>query len=434
MKINFSFINDKPEDGFKVYLKSLPFVNRENLEDIFEFYKSNNEEIIKSNSNSILIKGDVQSGKTNNIIYLMNHHSKNTKYFIFLSGHLNKLNEQNMERIDHAMNKNEYSYSMHNMNSKSLSQHYFDKMKVRHNEGKFIISGIKRIDNFKRIIENISLADPDSEIVIFDDESDSHTISNTFLEYRKNILKRKNVKYYSITATPYYNLYHFSHLYDEFFIYKSHSGYKGLKEFMETKTMRRAKDAESALSNLVVNSFIKKKGTILWNVTRLKREHKDWYLFIKEHLKKLKNVNGAFKNHIESKGLKIDNFNAYVHKLSKNISISNSDHVTNEKGEKIVIGRENMSRGITYEDLIGEYIFMNPQKFNPGKIMQSGRWFGTRQLSQMRIYMNEELLWAYEECLEMDNILLELTILSEFKKKVKAAEFQYLEIRKANNE
>lgn len=428
--IKFTFGRIENKKSFRTYLQTLPFVNINNIADVEDFYIKNNEKIISSSSRSILIKGEVQSGKTNNIIYLINKYANSNDYFIYLSGHLNDLNVQNKDRISFALNEMEHNFATLNMNADSINDNQIRRFKDEDKESKLIFFGIKKGEYLKNVFYSIIKFDPNARIIIFDDESDSHTISKSNIELRKQIMSYKNVtKYISVTATPYLNLYKYQNMYNEFFVYKSHSKYTGIHSFMQKnryKTSDSIDNESSILFNLILKLCQKGTGLIIWNDHRQIDHHKLTTSRIKGYISDFMKEAEDTQEILDKYNVTMDIYIRTLRTLFSNVYISNSKYTPQKKDVSLIVGRENMSRGITYEDLISEYIYMNSKKFNPAVIMQASRWFGSRSINEMVIFMNSELLCAYEECLQLEEMLEKYSLNDSFKDLYDSLDFEYL--------
>jgi len=429
MKVNslikFSF---KKNGSFKDYLNSLEYTNEDNIDSILDFYVKNNERIISEKHRRVLIKGEVQSGKTNNIIYLINKLANKNDYFIYLSGHLNELNIQNKDRIKNSLTYMEHNFIDVNMNTGSFDENQIKRFKEEDVNTKLIFFGIKRKEYLENIFNSIRSFDSKANIIIFDDESDSHTISNSQIKLRNELLKFDNIKaYISITATPYLNLYKYQDDYEAFYIYKSHDKYTGINEFIDSYKVSDSHEDITILFNLILYVAKNNNGQIIWNQNREKKEHLNAFSQIKYDIKSLMSDKSRVRvRGIESRGIEYEDYKNILNTLFKNTSISNSKYKPIFNETSILIGRENMSRGITYENLISEYIYINSKKYNPAAIMQASRWFGSRNLSKMFIIMNQRLISAYEECVKLEKMTDQFKLTSSFKDEYDNQHFEYL--------
>ena len=400
--ISFKFKKDK---GFKAYIKSLEYVKDNNIDNILEFYIKNNNKIINSNNKSILIKGEVQSGKTNNIIYLIDKLSEKADYIIYLSGSLNELNEQNKNRIQKSLFFLKYKYFNVNMNRNSFDENQIYKFKKESPNSKIFFFGIKNKDYLNNIYESIYNYDNKSKIIIFDDESDYFNISKEQIILKKKLINSNNVvRYISITATPYQNLYKNQELYNEFIVYESHDKYMGINNFLDKYKNIDGYNEKDILNAMVYKVSKNNEGIILWNVDKRKHIHSLEEKKIKRMLIELKQEKEKFSKQFKLSNLDKNNYFEALDIFSRNRFIINSNHKLDVIGKyAIFIGRNKMARGITYQNLICEYINMNPKFFNPSVIMQASRWFGTRDTNKMNIYMNYKLIQAYKECLILEH-------------------------------
>jgi hypothetical protein len=233
--MSVNFLSSNNFNLFKKYLNSLSYVNKKNINDKINFYIKNNIKILNSNAKEILIKGEVQSGKTNNIIFLINEFIyQKIKYFIYLTGSLNELNFQNLIRLKNAFKIINKKVVFINARNKDINSFLIKTLDQQKNI--IIFTGIKNKEYFENTINSIENSSEKKEkIIIFDDEADIFTLSKSFLNFRKKMKNKIYIKYISITATPYKNLYFFQNIYDFFHIYKSPKKYVGLKHFLNNK-------------------------------------------------------------------------------------------------------------------------------------------------------------------------------------------------------
>ena len=435
MSILFQYL-DQNNLSFKNYLNSLDYINDENIELMMDFYKQNNYNVVYSNYHSILIKGGVQSGKTNNVIYLINEwiNNKNVKYFFYLTGHLNKLNNQNILRLKSAFKYINLNVDFINARNKKIDENWIRNQKRRYPKKILIFTGIKKKKYFKNIIDSINNSSNQlNSIVIIDDEADSYTLSSDFRYLRKKLLVNNNITYVSITATPYKNLYKYQELYDYFSIYKNPPKYTGINEFMNSSNAIMPVDShnnDNIIRSLIFNAYKSKEDNpqIIWNVSRKTIDHKSEAKKIKYFLSDSKNLDIKIK--LKEHGITWDEFWKFCQEVFHNIHISNSIHNYKFDEMGFIIGRENMSRGITYERLVSMYLNMgNKKNYDPGVIMQASRWLGYRNINKMKIFVNHNLYNAYKECLKLEKITNEFKINKNYSKIFDYQKFKYLVIR-----
>ena len=433
MDIYFTFLKDKFKknnfkkiDKFDIFLLKQKFINEENFEENKNFIIQNNQDILNSKAKNILVKGEVQSGKTNSIIYLVNEFIKEgIKNFIYLSGHLNILNDQNHERLKNAFKIINESVLFINAKSNAIDNSFINKANLKNKI--LFFYGIKKKDNFSFLLNNLS-----KKIIVIDDEADHFTLTKDFLNLREKFFNNNHDNIYiSVTATPYRNLYHFKHLYNDFFVYKSHKRYHGLNSFFKNEKIiiEDSKNDEEILFKLAYYGFISKVNNfeIIWNVSRKILDHKKEADKIKQNLLNSRiNIHKKLKNDKK----RIEEWENTIFKIASNIQITNSKHKYIQKNiPTILIGRENLSRGLTYFNLVSAYYENIKEKYNPGVIMQSSRWFGTRNISNMKILVNKNLYFAYEECMRLEKITNDFKFDINYKDLVEKENFKFIEIK-----
>ena len=436
MAIKFSYANNEEKVlSFENYLSKLQYISATEISGYLKFYNNNNNKILESDKNKILIKGEVQSGKTNNIIYLISEYIKKShRYFIFLTGHLNTLNFQNINRLKSAFAEINKDVMFINAKNKSITTSFITRKIVQNKDRILIFSGIKKQKYLNNIVDSIVRSNfSKQEIIIIDDEADSFSMSKTFLNARKNISNDSVIKYLSITATPYKNLYNFQKMYELYIVYNSHAKYIGLKKFL-TKEMMKAVNTEKKyiLLNLVFNAFKSNRDNceIIWNTSRRKKDHTNEAYWLKEAIFDISEMN--LNKILDRENLKHSDFKSFCRKINNNIRISNSDYEYISGKTAIVIGRENMSRGITYENLVSSYYFHDQEKYDPGVIMQAARWFGYRDDTSM-VLINETLFKAYKECVVLEEITNNFDLSNNYKEIFDEQKFDKIDIKDAND-
>lgn len=168
-----------------------------------------------ASKSKILLVGEVQSGKTREIISIIDNSLNNPKYkfdIIIIFGGTNiKLNIQTEDRIT---NDDKFKNNS-NLIFKNFSQQYYQK----EGEGKTVVYiGPKinfELENIHSVLHNISNL-TDKKVLIIDDESDYGSINTA--EYRNpkkyasiindlyDVIKNNGSGFIGVTATPYANI------------------------------------------------------------------------------------------------------------------------------------------------------------------------------------------------------------------------------------
>lgn len=386
----------------------------------------------------ILLVGEVQSGKTREIISIIDNSLNNPKYkfdIIIIFGGTNiKLNIQTEDRIT---NDDKFKNNS-NIIFKNFSQQYYQK----EGEGKTVVYiGPKinfELENIHSVLHNISNL-TDKKVLIIDDESDYGSINTA--EYKNpkkyasiinelyDVIKNNGSGFIGVTATPYANILNKkSKTYSKVFSFpnKKIYGYTGIEFFNKLPNfyidIDKQKDIVSSMGGIrdeegkklyfvlcvyFINIIIKKniklntklsinKGDLLINSDYSINKHYDIQKDIINILEEWSKSMYTFVNYL----------NNVSKKLSKNIEITQADviHIlsnisvitlnsktdsSNKSNYNIYIGGVFLSRGITYEHLILEYIDNFPKNYiSADTLLQMCRWFGYREHLALYPYMN----------------------------------------------
>ncbi|WP_342268473.1 Z1 domain-containing protein [Spiroplasma endosymbiont of Aspidapion aeneum] len=357
---------------------------------------------------NFLIYGDVQSGKTLNLIYVINHLFENDKLDIvfYLTGSTNDILFQNQDRFTDTFKKisNDIAtYINSNLNCDNLILDLQRKKKV-------IISSIKQKVRSISIVDIINALPPSTKILIVDDEADDYTISNDIIKIYKSI-ETNNLKKISITASPFYNIYKFDD-YDYYKVLKSPNNYCGINKF-DNKNFYVMNDPN--WEKIVFRAFLYwicitaslglKDSQFLLNIELEKEDH--WLIkkYIRKTLddfKKTKNLPKLILEYYPRFHKDIDKISNFICNLNFDIIKtlnSDSDEELSNKNFEILIGGKNLSRGITFKNLLVEVMVNMGKKISAGTLIQRARWFGYRNkmLEHMMIFVNDNVINAYNE-------------------------------------
>lgn len=400
-------------------------------EKIFNLISKENQRAAK-----LLIVGEVQSGKTKNIIdlikssFIANGKSAFDIIIIF-GGTTTNLNNQTKERVEDKDKENGLG-GFEKIKFKNFSELYSyqtDCLKT------VIYIGMKSNDELENILYVLKhISDLKSKrVLIIDDESDFGSLNTRELgnpsKYSEIIEKifsmiDNNSALMSITATPYANLINNkASPYDYVITFpcKQSYGYKGISYFNNLKNFYLNIDDKKlwqianeyydenwkklyyVFSIYIMNSLIKlnmhfedfdnTKSDLLINIAYDKQQHKKIVEIINDILKFCLEGLPSFVNHlktINSKQVEIEKDKVLAILSKINIVELNSDQsnylITDYN---IYVGGVLLSRGITYPFLSVEYIVNFPKnKISVDTLLQMCRWFGYRKHLDQYEYMN----------------------------------------------
>lgn len=403
---------------------------------------TNSKQILNSfeKYNSFLLYGDVQSGKTNNLINIVINlfEMKKIDVVIYLTGTNNDLLTQNQTRFFETLKDTSEDFQIY-MN-KSLDPTVIEA-NIR--KGKpVIINSLKtqyRLNQIKEFIQKIS---PHTRFLIIDDEADEASLSKQSLQLHKEMLERE-VKFISITASPFKNLYMNHEGYDYYQILKVVEAYNGIYDF----------DRNIQIVNEPMIALV--KGFLKWIITTWENElidsqllvnfinmtdkHRELDVFMKKSIKALrdiKNLKGNIEKYYPEYIKHLPNLHKWiVDNLKENsVLLSNGSRDADEiqnKGFEIIIGGIKLSRGITYKNLITEIMFNMGKQINPGTLIQRARWFGYRKkrIEMISIFMSDSIKGAYEEMKDLIKWTKQYNISSgEYKEIFDDSNYEYLKI------
>lgn len=393
---------------------------------------------------SFLLYGDVQSGKTNNLIYIIVNlfDAQKIDLVIYLTGIENDLLTQNQERFFNKfeeINENDFIVIQNKKLNPIEIEHDLKKGK------KIIISSLKTNHRLKQIRELINKLSQKINILILDDEADQASLSEKSLNIAKDYITKKNIKYLSITASPFANLYYNHDFYDYFFSLQTSTEYMGIDDFWSNIIIKNKKE-KSILFGLIkwADNTIKSKkenSQLLINIFSKQIKHNQIYEYINSCIKllskdknmmKIKHYLNEFQ--IQNNEEKIQSFFSLVN--YKNIVISNGTLHKKEiknKGYEIIIGGIKLSRGITFHNLLTE-IMLNMNdcgRIKAGTIIQRARWFGYRKknIDNITIIMTPTIYNAYKEIKNLITMTKGYNLSNNnYKSLVKSSHYKHLEV------
>ncbi|AUB31738.1 Z1 domain-containing protein [Spiroplasma floricola] len=400
------------------------------IDDVIEVNLKNISEKLsyEKKIQKFLLLGEVQSGKTNNIIFLTSFLRDNDfKKFIILTGTKNNLNKQNINRFKQA-------------NQKSRFLPFSNKSNFFQNDNKTeFLYGIKQ--NIKNILINLEEMTQNQKsefkIVIIDDECDeassekgkkNRSINNNI----ENIINCgfKNVLYFQITATPYANITHYTDWIKPDFLIPlvSPNSYCGLKIFNNNNLYVELKDQiVFSFKNKMLSNELKYfiKEVILKFLNKCIQYNRNFQFLInidvgKNHIIWLEKI---FRDAVSdlSIALMSSDFNdTFSMKTTKSdlIKIINKLKIKEvregieylrEKCPEIIIGGNLLSRGFTFEELLFEIMLnhSNSNELTADTLLQRARWFGYRSsyIKDMNIFTSKKAISFYKDIEIIENKL-----------------------------
>ena len=411
MKILNSIINHllAKFDAKDEKLKNLILNNiKENLEEIQGKLK---------HSRSLILYGDVQSGKTKNLIALSAFlFDRGYNWIVILTGDRNSLDNQTYKRFASAYSHIEDVSILFEENKERLYNSRFDKI--------FLILK-KQSQELNEVVEHAKSYN--KKLIIFDDECDYWSKDNVVNNGFQKFFDYPHAKYIGISATPFWNI--FSKYSKKYFkvdgvcVLKPGDGYIGFHNFNNYSEMefnefisedelyenqiklnyQLSNKILSVLSKWIVDG--KENSQLLINVSTLKKDHDDVFHLVNFFLYKWIFQNDPKirkKTHLKLQinEEKLDKLQKWFHLKDTNILIINSNKDSKNKNvnndeKTILIGGLSFSRGNTFEKLTDIIITKN-DKINLDVLMQSARWLGYRK-NIPYVYVERDLKEKFEE-------------------------------------
>ena len=402
-----------------------------------------------------IIAGEVQSGKTNATLNLINEcfTSYDYKFVIFLCGINNGLKEQSINRINSFKKFDDLSLFtvVDDLNN-------FDEQIENYNSHQKIVFAIlKEDDNLAKmydILNQYRSIFNDKKILIIDDESDYASI-NTKEKNNKSRINDLITKIYNsydlrnmilLTATPYANIMNSksNELAKFIFTLKTNEQYTGIDFFNNLvgfydcnynslRSICSFDDNENDIA--ICYSFFWWIYNTYWFLKEHPKEKSTFVIYIsseKENHKKIKNtISGYVKNFILYKSIfmewlkqkelfldddQVDEIKQMIkEQLVDSIYVLNTDNKQNNVEEinkkkiSIVIGGTLLSRGITYENLLVELFLFCSENPTCDTLLQRCRWFGYRRKNErykyMKLVTNNKIKILMNEAQKYNDIL-----------------------------
>ncbi len=427
-----------PKELESFFLGTKELDDRSNLEKLVNSFKSHKK---------VLVYGEVQSGKTGNLIKYVEHITDEPYLIIYLTGTKNNLLNQNHERFyEHFEELNEkYGYEKYFISRKEkASDSTITALRNILKDGNtYITNELKRPANLIELYSIIK--ELECNVFIIDDEGDEASLAEKTREQLERIISLPKVTFLSITATPFANLYYNEKFYDDYVKLTPWPGYKGIKDFYDNFIIINDEDIES-IEKTIINPLINwantivvndiKDAQILFNFKLLKREHENIRKIIKNFLsndlinfKKKQIINDDIYNLLSS----IDDNEIFISNsdVEKDKALLNEENL--DEGYKIIIGGGNLSRGITYKKLLTEVMINSPEIPSPGVLLQRARWFGYRDDHKLiKIYLTKGIRDSFIDLDKLNDWTKEYSIGSGYKKiykdRKKNGEFRRIDI------
>lgn len=377
-----------------------------------------NQEIISSiikkydDEKNILLFGEVQSGKTNNIINIIKGLFDEDKvdYIFYVTGNTLNLKNQNFERLNKSL-------TVRNVKVVNASNKFLlSKDNTNLKKNKVVFTMLKQY--FKNIVDFINNNLSEKRILIIDDESDDYSTSVENNAIIKDLLEQ-GAGIISCTATPFTNLALNEKMYDAFYKMVPWEGYSGRNDFDENVVEISDNDAIYFISLMEWTKTIYENqledAQLLFNTDNATAAHRydkaKIIELVEEIIYKPQFHKLKFKE-LTNDDIDIEKVIVILKKIKssggfKALNRKSEDILSNE-GYEIVSGGILLSRGITYENLISEVYRNFGETTTAHTLIQRSRWFGYRKDRKplMRIYLQTKTKEAYKQIDELYELTL----------------------------
>lgn len=401
--------NSSLSEKYLSLLKEQLHISSDELKKLSKMLKNNSENIVSNfeRFNSFLLYGDVQSGKTNNLANIIVELFENKKInlVIYLTGSQNDLMDQNQSRFLELFESlgNEFKI----FPNRDLESEYLE---AQLKKNYVIINSLKTNKRLEELQEKLQSISAKNNILIIDDEADDYSLSSKSMKISRELISRNNIKYLSITASPFSNLAFNSSFYDYFYVLESPSEYCGINDFKNKYRIENKK-------NLNIS-----KGFIFWlhqtmslgltdsqylvNTLNTKGDHEKIRSHLIEIWREFKSNFSLFERQImqyvpelSAHAGNIHNFMQTLNEDNFLISNSESKNFVRNKGFEIIVGGLKLSRGITYKNLLVESMVNMGSSIKAGTLIQRARWFGYRKktIDDMIIFVDDNVNSALKE-------------------------------------
>ncbi|AHI53823.1 hypothetical protein SSABA_v1c04140 [Spiroplasma sabaudiense Ar-1343] len=427
----------------------------ENIEFNFENIKrSLTLDSFKDNKKTILLIGEVQSGKTRNMLKMLDYvlNEKDYHDVFWICGTNNNLLSQSIKRLRDEENLDLHSYEigyLEYLKSKETPVTLKREIELRDKVLAVSLKNKLQLENLNRGITFADTLCSERNLLIIDDECDFMSLSkdNNSNEIKANhkllmsLLNNKVYKktaYVGVTATPYGN-FNYERSKDLFpeevvLLNRSKTEYTGLNWFNERSkdiyinlNTEKTDENQYTIDVAIINHAHaiyknpKKFSEMLINIdldilnhdiysSKVNKSLRNWIRLYENNFQTFKiELNKCLKilNH-PTKDIDTEVFYKIIKEIKKDeIFILNGDNSQNDKFQSgrqnaIIIGGVMVSRGYTFENLKTEIMINAPKaenKVNIGVLLQRARWFGYRRESEkyMRIILNSKIIKSYHE-------------------------------------
>lgn len=439
IKIEFGFENKPPE---------YPINDPKNIIQLLE------------TNNKVLVFGDVQSGKTKNILSLIEISLFSNKYdiVVLFGGTSNLLLSQTQSRFNTSKTQKD---GLVYLDKKNIEDCNFDLL--LENNKTIFINTMKERANLTKLFEKLNVsAIKDKRLLVIDDESDFGSVNTSktneakavFSTIRK-ILNLSNFnKYCMFTATPYANI--VNSLSDDLkaevvYFLTPPSTYNGIEFFKKNnyiyKEIENIKNSDLNEKEIwdivirVIKYFLvmnagynvleeKKKFELVFNINRENKKQKFQMLLINDCLQELSNYlsffnwKKYFKDELELLRIRTDlivdedllykeiiSIYEELKREENQILLNNNEtneYVSDGSQNRIIIGGDLISRGFTFKNLLMEVMCNVPNgKISADTHAQRARWLGYRNdyYKYMIIFMPKNSIQAYNEIIELNTFM-----------------------------
>ncbi|WP_250137130.1 Z1 domain-containing protein [Mesoplasma whartonense] len=440
-------------------LESFPFLYNYSfdLKKDGKFYDTTIKQILKlkhflstERKTSILVNGQVQSGKTSFIIGSINYAiDLSYNLIFFLAGSTNDLLNQSLDRLKEKL-KESKKINIKSISTMSPLNNYLNKDEVLVCT---VLKETKNLANLNSFINSANLVN--QKVLLIDDEADYASVNVGGKNDKSKIfdsingiliIKSLNTKYLAITATPFSNILtnsFSSEMYPDYMInlvpnpnytgnnfFNKHNNYFILNNTKHNFDIDEEKITEILVLFFYISSQEQKKNQksqLLFNIDLNNNSHSQLRSKIinicQRHIHKFLNhlfdSQYFFDKKMDQYGINYSEemlneakttFLKFYQNLDENIyelNGTNKDAIVNQKNIEIIIGGILLSRGITFENLAIEVLLNVPKgPIAMDTLLQRARWFGYRKenYQTMKIFMPSmarETFVAYDEVLEI---------------------------------
>lgn len=377
----------------------------------------------------ILMFGEVQSGKTNNILFLMSSLlDEGFNKIILLTGTKNNLNKQNISRVREFY----FDYTLEEFNKEFLITDNSNEILygIKQNLNKLDIA-LDKTNHTLRTKLKIAIIDDECDEATTEKKKNDRALHNTLAKITGNEDFGKCI-YIPITATPYSNLIDSSYsdiLFPDFVVpLISSKDYCGLQKIENLKLYQKIDNnileifKKKNYYNDIVKKFLREnilnflRQTIIFNenfqfiinISTKVDDNRKIYDIIFDILLNIRTKD--FDSLMDEMNIDFNYTEVAVKKindLTAKLYIQNEEYIREEKPE-IIIGGTLLSRGITFDSLL--YVLMlnidskSTKKIASDNALQKARWLGYRKkyIKFMKIISHETAISFYKRIVTIE--------------------------------